>query len=197
MAESVLISNDGTLQASGAIGAMRTARFTGDVVVGGQLTASGGTFQEQFNVTAGEFSHAGLALSTTSGVPRLVFPDAATSSAFFNFVPPPWWAGMNLVLVVTNDHTATGNVRWQIRLRETDFATQAVSAGANIVDSTTTVASPSANGGLTILVGSNGVTRSAGAFGSLYSVEVTRLGADGADTLAGPIGLAGATIGRV
>lgn len=173
-----------------------TLTMTGDLTVTGAIHADGGLHEEQISFTTGELSTT-AALVTTSGVPRFTLPDAASTSVFFNLAPPNWWDGFNVLLSWVNDHTATGNVRYTIQCRETDYATQAVSAGALIIDTTATIASPSANGGLTFLVLSTGVTRAPGAFGSLYSFTFTRLGADGADTLAGPVAVAGFTIGRV
>ena len=193
MAEEVWLSG-GTLVSGG--GAPLSSLRIPEITVTGQATLEGGVAQEQISFTTGELSTT-AALATGSGVPRFTLPDAATTSVFFNFAPPNWWDGFNILASWVNDHTATGNVRYTIQCRETDYATQAISAGALIVDTTATSASPSANGGLTFLVLSSGVTRTPGAFGSLYSFTFTRLGADGADTLAGPVAVAGFTIGRV
>lgn len=178
-------------------GSPESLTITGNLTVGGTLTTTGGIAQEQISFTAGEMAQSGLTTVLTSGVPRITLADAATNSVYVNISPPNWWLGFNIIAAVVNDHSAGGNVRIQARVRETDYATETVSTGALILDSTTTQAAPSANGGLSFFVVTTGITRTPGVFGSLYSVEFTRLGSDGADTLAGPYAIAGLTVGRV
>lgn len=156
-----------------------------------------GIRQEQLSFSPGEFSIiAAATLLVTSDVPRMNLPDAATSQIAVVFQPPNWWNAFNIVVSQANEHSATGNVRWRTRVKEIDFFTQAL-AGTLLLDDTVTDASPGANGQVNFRVASAGVTRAPGAFGSCYVLEIARIGADGADTLAGAMSILGVTIGRV
>jgi len=128
-------------------------------------------------------------LVTTTGFPRWQLPATGTTvllSRVFNC--PVWYQASDIHLGVSNDHTATGNVRLRTILRECDIG-QAMSAAGTISDVTATFAAPGANGVLGIIVPVASVTFTPGFFGSVYSVEIQRLGDDGADTLAGPLGI--------
>lgn len=129
-------------------------------------------------------------LTTTSSFPRFTLPDAATTSVFvgaFNF--PNWWQSVDIHYGWSNDHTATGNVRIRVILKEVDAAAESLSAGATIADSSNTHSSGAANGGSMLAIGVASVALTRGAFGSFYGLELQRVGADAADTLAGPMGL--------
>jgi hypothetical protein len=126
---------------------------------------------------------------TTSGYPRWQLPATGTTAVITpSFNCPTWYVATDVHLGVSNDHTATGNVRIRSILREVDIG-QALSAAATISDVTVTLASPAANGGVGIMVPVATVSFTPGFFGSIYSLELQRLGDDGADTLAGPLGI--------
>lgn len=132
--------------------------------------------------------HSTAAYSVTSGFPRLVFPDAATTDAYVTLGVPSYWTVLSVGFDWTNDHTATGNVRWQFTLRGNDVGGVITTVETNNVV-TSTLASPAANGGHITNIMQTDLAVTHGAFGTLWALQMTRLGGDGADTLAGSVGL--------
>jgi hypothetical protein len=169
--------------------------FGGEVTITGEINTGtlptnavfGGFESEDISFNALEmFSTATIV--ATNGFPRFSLPDAATTviqTGWFNC--PQWYRAIDIHFGVSNDHSATGNVRLQTRLVECDIG-QALSAAGELHNSTQTFAAPAANGGVGIMVPVASVTFTPGFFGSVYFCEITRLGNDGADTLAGPLG---------
>jgi len=126
---------------------------------------------------------------TTSAFPRWQLPATGTTAVITpSFNCPTWYVASDVHIGVSNDHSATGNVRIRTILREVDIG-QAMSAAGTISDVTTTVAAPGINGGVSIWQPAVSVTFTPGGLGSIYSLELQRLGDDGADTLAGPVGI--------
>lgn len=171
--------------------------FGGTVSIAGEIKTGtlptnavfGGFESEDVSFNALELDSATATIVRTNGFPRLSMPDAATTvigTGWFNC--PQWYKAIDIHLGCTNDHSASGNVRLQTRLVECDIG-QALSAAGEIHNSTQTFAAPGANGGMGIIVPVASVTFTPGFFGSVYYCEITRLGNDGADTLAGPLGL--------
>jgi len=151
-------------------------------------TVFGGFETEDVSFNALEM-HSTAAVTVTNGFPRFTLPDAASTTVYTGwFNCPQWYKAIDIHLGVTNDHTATGNVRIQTVLKECDIG-EALSAAGTLHTSTQTFASPGANGVAGVIVPVASLTFTPGFFGSVYYCEVTRLGSDGADTLAGPLGL--------
>lgn len=131
---------------------------------------------------------------TTQGLPRIVLPTTGTTTVYVGgYGFPTWWFKRGIVIGfdVSNDHTATGDVRWQFILRGFGVGGD-IDTPETAHNETVTLASPAANGGYTTLTanGGNAILPTPGAFGSLYVLEMSRIGDDAADTHAGNIGLA-------
>ena len=139
----------------------------------------------------------------SSGCPVMQLADAATTDVYITIELEEWWlvGSINIPFEWTNLHSATGNVRFRFQIREYDIASELLSQGDTVLDRTVTEAAPAANGGTT-----TGVIAAVG-FGfpfipdpgplaSFYVLQITRLGSDGADTLAGPCGLIATSWGR-
>lgn len=130
----------------------------------------------------------------TNGFAYLVLPDAVTTDLYFTIEIEEWWLTSTLGIYMewANLHTATGDVRWEYEFKECDIATETL-AQADVVGSrTVTVASPSANGGTTTSVcfqqaAGFPATMNPGPIASFYSLRISRLGGDAADTLAGDV----------
>lgn len=128
----------------------------------------------------------------TDGLPRITLPDAAVTSVFAGPIgmPPAWLDhGLTIGFDVTNDHTSGGNVRWRLIFRK--FNSFGTKAGPTVaLDSSVTVAAPAAGGLATVAqVAWQDIAVTSDVFGSLYCLELQRVGNDGADTVGGPIGL--------
>lgn len=162
-------------------------RVRNDLRVEGKIMDGFGGFEfEDVAFTTGQMQSA-AAVNEANDFPRLTFPDAATTSARMVFNCPKWYAACDIHFGWINDHAATGNVRWRALLKEYDIG-DTVANGAVIHDSTFTLASPNP-GGIGLYQPVARVPFTPGLFGSVYTCTLSRLGADGADTLAGPAGL--------
>lgn len=138
---------------------------------------------------------------TTSGFPRVSLPAAGTTSVFIGAfeVPLAWFQyGLRCVFGFTNDHSAGGNVRFTTVLRSVNIGLQTLSAATALINSTFTASAPGINGGVGLqpLNNFDPVDIVQGAFGTVFALEITRLGDDAADTLAGPVGITAATFLR-
>jgi hypothetical protein len=144
-----------------------------------------------YSISAAEMHSPTAVFTVAGGTPRLVFPDGVTTTAYLGGrgFPVDWLEqGITLGFDWANDHTATGNVRWEFELRENNTGQQ-LSAADVLVNSQQTIASPGANGVYTTTVAASDVALSPGGFGSLYLWRITRLGGDALDTLGGAVGL--------
>lgn len=146
----------------------------------------------------------------TNGLSRISLPAAGTSNVYYTMTVPEWWlAGrMNVIVDFINDHNAGGNVRMQFEMKEIDLVTTDTLLTARTETATVTWPAPPAG---TITTGSifsqNPLFLPWSGMGefqfvpspaaSVYALRITRLGDDGADTLAGPIGIVDLAWGRV
>lgn len=137
------------------------------------------------------------------GFPRLNMAKDVTTDAYMIFEVEEWWLDQTIGVYFewVNDHTTTGDVRWDCDVKEVDIGTQTLAAATTLVSRTFTQASDSANEALTSIVGSvangNAITLVRNSpLASFYVLRVSRLGADAADTLAGPVGLLAASMTR-
>jgi hypothetical protein len=177
-------------------------------------TLFGGIEGELIDVGASAMhGDANTAVSVADGLYRLQFPNAVTSSIYYTMTVPEWWlAGeMNVLWDLINDHSdATGNVRMTYTVKEIDLAIGGdTPATARTVTATVSHGVPNA-GTLTtgIICGADpagffpwsGMT----AFqfvpataGSIYALQITRIGGDAADTFGGSIGIVDLAWGRI
>ena len=151
--------------------------------------------EARFVGASGMYSPTGT-IVVSGGCPVMQLADAATTDVYVTIELEEWWLvhSINIPFEWANLHSATGNVRFRYQIREYDIATETLSQGATVLDRTVTEASPAANGGTTTSVIASedaGFTfqPDPGILASFYVLQITRLGSDGADTLAGPCGL--------
>lgn len=143
-------------------------------------------FPEAYSIGSNaQFSTA--AMSVTSGYPRFIFPDAATTTAYMTMGFPPYWSSVTIGFDWTNDHSATGNVRWSFTFRGNDMGGVITTSEINQTVAVTQPAA-AANGGHRTDIMWTDLPIVHGAFGTLWALEMSRLGGDAADTLAGPVG---------
>lgn len=134
------------------------------------------------------------ALNTGSGFPRWTLPDAASTSVFINFGVPSWWTNLRIGFDLVNDAAGTGNVTFQYILKGCPAGT-AVASATTFYNQTVTTPAPLAGVHSTLLVAED-IPVTHGPFGTLFSFQLTRLGSDGGDTLAGAIGLEEIVVAR-
>jgi len=154
---------------------------------------------------AGEMVSSTAVMNFGDGFPRLNMPAGDTTDAYMIFEVEEWWlhSTIGVYFEWANDHTATGDVRWSCDVKQVDIGS-ALSTAVTLSTRTFTISGVPANGGTTTsIVGSvlqgNPVDLSdpgPGAFASFYRLRISRLGADAADTLAGPVGLIAASMTR-
>jgi hypothetical protein len=123
-----------------------------------------------------------------NGVPRWSFPDAATTTLGMSFATPRSWNTFQVAFVWTAEGGAGGNVRWQVDIKKLDIfidnISEAVFATGVGNDAAPTI------GVLSLVSGRpTGVNATAGALGTMYGIQVSRIGADAGDTLAAAAGL--------
>lgn len=135
-------------------------------------------------------------IAVSSGCPVMQLPDAATTDIYVTIEMEEWWLNhsINIPFEWANLHSAGGNVRLRYQIREYDIASELLSEGDTVMDRTITIAAPSANGGTNTAVIASAdagfpFTPDPGILASFYVVQLTRLGNDAADTLAGSVGL--------
>jgi Major tropism determinant N-terminal domain len=151
---------------------------------------------EDIAFSVAEMHSLGTAINTASSFPRFTLPDGATTSVFIGgFNMPSWYKAIDIHFGFVNDHSAAGDVRWRTILREVDVG-EAVTAGTVIHDVSMTIPAGGA-GGLGVGQTATSVTFNPGGFGQVYGFEIQRIGGDGADTLAGPVGLVAVGFGRI
>lgn len=158
--------------------------------------------EARFVGPSGMYSPTGT-IVVSSGCPVMQLADAATTDVYVTIELEEWWlvGSINIPFEWANLHSATGNVRFRFQIREYDIASELLSEGDTVMDRTVTLASPAANGGTTtgVIAGVSfgfPFIPSPGPLASFYVLQITRLGSDGADTLAGPCGLVATSWGR-
>lgn len=133
---------------------------------------------QEFNTIAGAPT-----VVVTNDYPRAQFADGVTTTVAVTFSTPAHWtvatAGFWWTTTVSG-----GNVRWRMAIKKTSLFITNISAAFD-VDSTLTVAAPGTAGLLSSQFHVPGINVSPAAFGSYYTMILSRIGADGADSNAG------------
>lgn len=207
MAEEVRVS-EGRLIAAGS--GETIDGVAGDWSIGGEIPT--GTFgtpatfkgieREGRVFPSSMFASPTAVMNFGDGFPRLNMPDGVTTHAYTIFEVEEWWLDSTIGVYFewSNDHSAGGNVRWDMEIKECDIATQTLAAAGVIATKTATFAAPNPNIATTGILGrvldGNPISFNPGPFASFYVLRISRLGADGADTLAGPVGLIAASMTR-
>lgn len=164
----------------------------GDLAVAGLLSLGKGIKDEGRSFASNELFTTASRIAT-AGLPRIVLPNGAPTSAFAGGVGlPVWWLthGITIGFDIVNDHTASGNIVWRVRLRKYNSFGD-VDTPTMALDSTEIIAGPAGNGGMMTVTHSAwvNVDITPDAFGSLYACEVQRIADSPFDTLEGPVGL--------
>lgn len=184
---------------------------TGDATINGEILT--GTFgspatfrgiqREARVVGAGGLASPTGQFTFDNNCPRILLPPQVTTDVYMTFAIEEWWIDSTFGTYVewSNDHTATGDIRWQFTLYEFHIATRLLSAPVTMGTKTVTQPTPAANGGVhtntcfSVLAGDT-INPTPDPFGAFYVLKMSRLGGDALDTLAGPIGLIEASYGR-
>jgi hypothetical protein len=121
----------------------------------------------------------------TNGVPRVGFPDAATTTMGIVVGVPKWWDFMGVSFVWTGSTAGVNPVRWTIDVKKFNLFSDNISE-AVFATATANVATIAAAGVLNYTIDQvANVNLTPFAFGNVYSINISRIGADGADTYTG------------
>lgn len=201
----VTVGNNAELATKGALTVDGDATIRGEILTGtfGQPATFEGIQREARVVGAGGLSSPTGQMTFDNDCPRILCPRSVRTDVYMTFAIEEWWIDSTFGTYVewSNDHTATGNIVWEFTLREFNIATRLLSAPVLMGTKTVTQATPAANGGVhtntcfSVLAGDT-INPTPDAFGAFYVLKMSRLGADAADTLAGPIGIIEASYGR-
>lgn len=132
---------------------------------------------------------AGVTNVVTNDVPRLNFPDAATSSVGITYAPPKWWSHFGVSFVWVPETGTGGNVRFTARVKKLNVAQDLLSE-AHFATATADVAAGTTALQVKYTVDHlPNVSAALEAFGSVYTVELIREGGHANDTYAGAVGL--------
>lgn len=122
---------------------------------------------------------------TTNGVPRLGFPDAATTTVGITFGVPKWWQFFGVGMVWCGSSVGTNPVRWQVDVEKNHVFVDNISEAA-FRTATANVATPGTAGVTTYTVDHvANVDATPDAFGNVFAVTLSRIGADAGDTYTG------------
>lgn len=190
--------------ASSDLSVGRNATITGQIKTGtfGTPATFGGIEREARIWPSGQMMSPTAVMNFGDGFPRLNMPDGVTTDVYAIFEVEEWWLDSTIGVYFewVNDHTTTGDVRFDCQIKECDIATQTLAAAGVIATRTFTTTTPAANISTTSIVARviDGLpcSFSPGPFASFYVLRISRLGANAADTLAGPIGLLAASMTR-
>lgn len=129
-------------------------------------------------------------LTVTNDVPRLTMVDAATTTFGCTMALPGYWTTADFGFHYTTSATAAGDIRWRMAVKKLHVFVDNISE-AFLADVSATVDAP--NQGVTFaqLNHLNDVNVTPEAFGTLFSVLISRVGADAADTYTGSAELMG------
>jgi hypothetical protein len=133
---------------------------------------------------------------TTNDVPRIQFPDAATTTAYATLTIPNTWTACNVGLIWSGTTAGTNPVRWQVSVKKLDIFVDLITEAffqdvfLNAATQTTANQVKADN-----VIAAMDVTPFA--LGDAYSVRVQRIGADAADTYTGIAELLGVNLQRV
>lgn len=119
--------------------------------------------------------------------PILAFADAVTSAALFEGVMPEQWDGTTLeIQFFWTGTVTTGNVRWECAMERDDTATDIdADSFGTVVLVTTTTGTTAGQVRSTVCSMSTGAIRDNVLAGEAFRIRLRRIGADGADTMAG------------
>lgn len=143
----------------------------------------------------GEFSGT-FTTVVTNDVPRIQFPDAATTSAYTTFFAPATWSQCDIGLIWTGTAASANPMRWRVAVKKTDWFFDNISeaffadVSANIAPSVTpglVIASPGHIDNMNVVPGG---------IGSSYTLMVQRIGGDAGDTNTGIGELLGVLLAR-
>jgi hypothetical protein len=202
--ELALVGADAQLRVKGPADIEGDVTFRGEIKTGSlpKPATFGGIEREGRVFPAGEMCSPTGVMNFGDGFPRVNMPADVTTDVYMGFEVEEWWLDSTIGVYFEwcNDHSTTGDVRWDCEIKECDIATETL-AGADIIATRTfTATTLAANTPTTSIVASvvngNPVTFDPGAFASFYVLRISRLGADAADTLAGPVGLLFASMTR-
>lgn len=214
VSEGTVVTDEGsfvdTLSLDGDAVIDGNASVAGDITITGEIRTGtfgspatfGGIEREARVFGPGAMVSPTAVLNVGDGVPRLWCPDGDTTDVYVLFEVEEWWLNSTIGIYFewVNDHSATGDVRFDCAIKEVDIGTETLAAAGTAGSRTFTVTTPAANISTTSIICSiangNAFTFTPGAFASFYSLRISRLGADAADTLAGPIGIVAASITR-
>jgi hypothetical protein len=132
----------------------------------------------------------------TNDVPRIQFPDAATTTAYATFTLPNTWTQANFGVVYSGSTAGTANVRWQGSIKKLDVFSDVITE-AFFSDVLSTVATPTTANQVTATNTNASVDVTPFPLGDVYSYRIQRLGADGADAYTGIVEIIGISIARV
>ena len=179
--------------------------ITGVIKTGtfGTPATFGGIEREGRVFPAGEMCSPTAVMNFGDGFPRVNMPAGVQTDVYCIIEVEEWWLDSTIGVYFEwcNDHTTTGDVRFDCDIKECDIATEALADADIIASRTLTVTSPAANIATTTVVSrvtpeDLPCTFDPGPFASFYVLRISRLGDDDLDTLAGPIGLIAASMTR-
>lgn len=132
--------------------------------------------------------------AATNGIFRVTLPDAATTTVGFNYIVPTWWNTFSVSTLWTSE-SGTGNVRWQVDVKKIDLLIDNISEAVFATQSATVASGTAGVPAITLDVPTN-INSTPGAAGSMYGVQISRIGADAADTLAAAAGILAVNLSR-
>lgn len=202
----------GSITVAGGSTVVGDTEVTGDATIRGVIRTGtlgtpatfGGIEREGRVFPAGEMTSPTGVMNFGDGFPRINMPADVTTDVYVGFEVEEWWLDSTIGVYYewVNDHTTTGDVRWDCQIKECDIATETLATADVIASRTFTHAGPTpgANTATTSIVASvingNPCSFDPGVFASFYVLRISRLGVDAADTLAGPVGLLFASMTR-
>lgn len=122
-------------------------------------------------------------LVTTNSVPRLSLPASGTTTVAYSFAPPKWWNFTGFG-TVWETGTAGGNFRLTLAVKKLAIGADNISEAA-LATTTYTLAAATVGVVQYDFDRLASVDTAPDAFGSVYTVIITRLGDDAADTNTG------------
>lgn len=195
---------DGDLHVNDATDIAGDLTLHGEILTGtlGTPATFGGIEREGRVWTSSAMASPTGVMNFGDGFPRINMPDGVTTDVYTIFEVEEWWLDSTIGVYFewVNDHTTTGDVRWDCEIKECDIGTETLAAAGVIASRTMTETSQAANTASTSVVASvsngNACSFNPGALASFYVLRISRLGSNAADTLAGPVGLIAASMTR-
>ena len=218
VANDVIVTGDLTVGGNLVIPNIST---TGDLAVGDDLTVTGDTTfttpvisvageplaqYKRLSFKGDEFRADPAAIATkgdTINYPGWDFADGSTQAVQLSWAPPQiahgaaidFWTTCSLALVWINLSAAAGNVVWQTEVRKLAIGIDAVDEAAFLTVNEAKVAA-----GIKVMNAFKFVTLlnlTPDFFGTEWSMRISRIGADAADTLAGAVRLGVCSLNQV